>query len=294
MGVVRRVFAVLFLFSSLVSATTAPFMLERGFLSPNFFEGGKAGREVSGVFLNPAGYPHRTTRQIAVDASQNFLGYDRYSVAAIYPQGPFVFGLGYSQFSANDIAKVPLVSTVKATQTGSISDSYKLMVFTASTSPRPGLNVGVRAGQFEHQLSDDLGVGYIFDVGVRQSFASGLWAGMYTRYLAPMTVHWTKSATDESVPRQWVGELGYTAYPYSVAVSADTVYRRVYGEWSLQKRFSATSDAVWNDKMSLQRVSIGTVVDFGGFALSYLHLHYTQSELATDQDVVGLLFRLGD
>lgn len=272
-------------------AETTPFILERGFMAPNFFEGAIEGREISAVFMNPAGFPHPIQSQVAVDASQNFLGYNRYAVAGATSYRGVTLGAGYSQFSADDIAQVPLVSGEKAEQSGVLSDAYRVMVITAGVNPRPGLTLGARLGAYEHELAGDTGKGYSFEAGVRQAFLFGGWVGVYSRYLAPMTIKWQKSSAEETVPREWVMETGYTRYPFSVALSADSKYRRAYGEWAIHKRLSVTGDTVWDDSFDSQRMSLGTVVDFGGFALSYLHLHYTQTELAADQDVVGLLFR---
>lgn len=292
----RFCFTFVFLFGvflNQVDANVQPYTLERGLLAPQFFEEGVEGRDVGQVFGNPAGFDRDIKTQIALDASQDFIGYDRYSLAAVFPYGRAVIGIGYMQLSANDLLNVSSSLGGTAEITGTFSDQYSLMVGTVKVRPHRGLSVGVRVGEFRHVLDDDEGKGYMVDAGFRQEFGQGFWLGAYARHLTPMKIVWEKSGEEETVERDWLYEFGVNQRPFLVTFSSSSDYQRVYGEWVLHKRFSVIGDKVWDSGFTSQRMSIGTLIDFGSFALSYLHLHYDQTDLASDQDIVGLLFRLG-
>lgn len=274
-------------------AATQPYTLDRGFLAPQFFEEGVVGRDVGQVFGNPAGFNRPVRAQVACDASQDFMGYNRYAVSAVAPYEKLVFGFGIMQLSADDILEVPSAGSGRAVSVGTLSDRYNLLVATVRATPFPGFSAGLRVGEFRHKLADDEGKGQLLDAGFRQMVGSSAWVGIHARYLTPMHITWEKSGVKETVDSRWVYEVGMNPQPFVLSVSMDSDYYRGYLEWELHKRFSLMGDVVWDSGLSEQRMSVGTLIDFGGFALSYLHLHYNKTDLASDQDVVGLLFRLG-
>lgn len=272
-------------------SATEVFIPSRGLLVPELFEGRHMGREVGGVFQNPAQIAQANTPLFKLDSSQDFFGYSDVTSGAVVPLTFGVLGLGYHWYGTSGIPEVLRVNGEKPVQIGSLTHGFTTYTVSYGYSLSQYLHVGAHIRYVNQVLAGDAASGYYGDVGVLWDINDYFWAGGYTQYLSGLTLEWENSGHSETVGRDAVLETGVNYHPFFAKVSLDELHRRTRLEWAAHSRFSLITDSVWLESMTHLRYGYGAVIEFDGFALSYLHLHYTESDFGLSQDLFGILFK---
>lgn len=283
--------ALFYVFLTPLHAETDVFLPRRGFLVPELFEGRQMGREIGGVFQNPAQIAQANTPLLKLDSSQDFFGYSDVTLGAVYPLTFGVVGFGYQWFGTEGIPEVVRVNGEKPVQIGSLTHGFKTYSVSYGYSVSQRLHVGGNVRYIEQVLAGDSASGYVADLGGLWDVTDYVWVGGYTHYLTGLTLDWENSEASEPVNRYMVLESGINIYPFFGKISVDDTHRRARLEWMAHSRFSLLTDSVWLKSMDHIRFGYGALIEFDGFALSYLHLHYTETDFGLSQDLFGILFR---
>jgi hypothetical protein len=260
-------------------------------LTPELFEGRQMGREIGGVFQNPAQISQANRAMVKLDSSQDFFGYADVTVGTVVPLTFGVAGLGYHWFGTTGIPEVERINGEKPVQTGSLNHGFTTYTVSYGYSVSQRFHLGAHVRYVEQVLAGDSASGYYGDLGVLWDVSDYIWLGGYTEYLSGLKLNWEGSAQSESVNRNVVLEAGVNYHPLFVKSTLDDTHRRLRFEWQAHSKFSLLTDSVWLNTMDHLRYGYGALIEFDGFALSYLHLHYTESDLGLSQDLFGILFR---
>lgn len=274
-----------------VFAETDVFLPRRGLLVPELFEGRQMGREVGGVFQNPAQIAQANTSLLKLDSSQDFFGYSDVTVGVVQPLTFGVVGLGYHWFGTSGIPEVVRINGAKPVQTGSLNHGFKTYTVSYGYSLSHRFHLGGHVRYVEQVLAGDSAGGYYVDLGGLWDVTDYFWVGGYTQYLSGLTLEWENSSQSEDVDRYAVLESGINIHPFFGKVTYDDTHLRTRLEWAAHSRFSLITDSLWLTSMDHLRYGYGALIEFDGFALFYLHLHYTETDFGLSQDLFGILFR---
>jgi hypothetical protein len=273
---------------------TSVFVPAQGYLRPSLFEGSQKGREVGAVFQNPARLAKLTDTQFKVESSNDYFGYDDFSTSfGARTTAGMSFGLGYQWFGTSGIPSVQRIVGEKPTQTGTFAHDFKVLSFNLAQYVSPKMALGVSVRQMYQSLESDSAEGFSGDFGLYYHVSDYVWFGAYTRYLTSSDFFWESSGVKESLDPVLNIESGLDRDPYYVRFMADKDFGRVLFEWGLMPSFSVQIDSVWNSNFHHQRLGYGALIELGAFALSFLHLHYSQTDFGLDQNYFGLLYRFG-
>jgi hypothetical protein len=275
-------------------AETAVFVPTHGYMRPSLVEGNQKGREVSAVFQNPARLATITDLQTKIESSNDYFGYDDLSLSfATRTSGEVALGIGYQWFGTTGIPKVTRVAGDLPTTQGTFAHDFRRVSFSVAQYVTPKLAVGVSAQQMYQRLASDYAIGASGDFGFYYQASDYVWFGAYTRYLTSSDFTWAHSGVRESFTPGLNIESGLDLYPYYLRFMADQDFARVLCEWGLNTTLSLQLDSVWNATYEHQRMGYGAILELGPVALSFLQLHYTQSDFGLDQNYVGVLYRFG-
>ncbi|MFT5170456.1 MAG: hypothetical protein ACI9BD_000223 [Candidatus Marinamargulisbacteria bacterium] len=278
--------------STLVSALTPPFTIQKGFLRPNSIEGNRLDREIGRLFQNPAGISQARKIQFNLESSQDFFGYDFVQAAYLIPGPVLNVAFGLASFQASDISRVTGVGATKPTILGQFAHKNEVYNLSLGKMIFPGLSVGTAVQLYRQQLDNDSSRSFSVDTGFLWDIHPQLWVGAYSRNWISTAFEWVGSNASERLDRHIISEAGILALGSQLIFLSDfSENHRVFGELAVVPSFSLIGDAVWGDKFSFRRYGLGAILDLTTVTIQYLHLSVAEVGLGSDQDQLGLLLR---
>jgi hypothetical protein len=282
-------FSLFLFFLFFQSSLSIGYVPTKGILTPELFDSYKTGREVTAIFQNPAKLAKAKYQQFKTESNQGFFGYSDHTVSYIHPFSFGVVGGGYHVSGTTDIPEVDWERNKRPVQVGTFSDTYHSGNIGLGITMPNYAYAGVRGKVMNHSLFGRTGQLFSLDLGGLIEVSEYLWVGAYTRHLIGNHIDW--GAYSESLARDIILETGINIPPFTTQLSKDLNYFRFSGEWAIHPRWSVVADGVFDSEVNYIRHSIGAIIDFNSFALSYIHLNYKETSFDINQNLLGVMFR---
>ena len=288
----RAVIAII-LFSStlLIASGTTVFVPQKGFLTPDTFEGLGPNRGLGSLFQNSARTTGGRSHQVKFDTATDYLGYDRLSVSYLYhmPISRLTLGVGYYSFYTNDLIRTGVDDQAAngVSIGGNFGDSTSQTVFTLAQDLTEHFSMGSTIRYYSRTLDTASFSSFALDVGFTWERWRYLQLGLYTQNLIAGDADWDTD-TIETLKRDVIAELGMSFSAIDLLITSDFDRRRLYGEYKMSPHLSITGDGLWGSGGDIIRNSFGALFHVGGLMLQYQHLNYDVPNLNFSQDVFGV------
>ena len=283
---------ILFIYSPCL-AKTDQFFLEYGSNLPPTFLGLESSRKVTQVFINPAGIYQNQMQSIKIDYAQALFGYTYLSFAYLLPLNNFSLGIGYQNFSSNDIPKTAVTEPGSRPEiTGYLLDQQNKFDLNLAYAFTKNLYAGAGLHLYTENFANSiLSQGLYSNLGLYCLLLENLQIGAsYSLPLRRIQKALSLSEKYTDIPYSWNFEAFYKFWCFQTGFVYQAINRTGFLELYLTDNFSFTVQNTWDKTWQNQNLSLGAIIDLNLISLQYYYVIMFKEGIELSQNIFSVKF----
>ena len=286
----------LFIFFSSLHAAEDAFSLDKGFLWPDSSLYLRSRLISPSVFQNPSSLSFSESNLvIKADSSQDYFGYNLWSVSGLIPTQYITIGVGIQTFSADDIPQTSFDDSADygVAVSDSLSDSINELRLVLSRKLYQNMSASFSFSAYYRDLVGYSSSSYSGDFGFSWIINEYVGLGVYSRHLFSTPIDWVDlDGIEDSFEKKGIVEAFFSVEPVWAKISSDSEYIRLETEFRLAPYLAVMADAVSSFEEGSLRQGYGVVLELKPMSFYYYHLNFSGLPLSVSQDQFGFSFQL--